>query len=58
MICRGCNGDLNKSADLPLSASKKGHLIITCPICKYEHFGKTSESGIIKLVGEESNDSE
>lgn len=52
MICRGCNGDLNKVFDLSLS-TKEGFLIITCPICKYEHFGKTSANGIIQLIGEE-----
>jgi len=51
MKCRGCNSDLKKAFDLPLS-NKEGFLIVTCPLCRYEHFGKTSENGLIQLVKE------
>jgi len=51
MECRGCSADLKKAVALPLSM-KEGFLIITCSLCRYEHFGQTSKNGLIQLVKE------
>lgn len=55
MKCRGCEANLKEMFPLPLVMSEDGRLIVKCPNCLYEHFGKTTHDGFVMLVAQEDD---
>ena len=51
MTCRGCDANLG-IARIKLEILN-GRLIVVCPLCRYEHFAKTSKDGFVELIGED-----